>query len=378
MKSLNCSFINCTRTVTDNELNSTANHNLTKHHRGFNGNILDSGADFVEELVLRDSLYVVIPLTVLYSFILIAGISGNLINCWVITKIKRMHTTTNYYLFSLSVSDLLLLTSGLPQEIYLIWFRYPYIFGETFCVLRGLMAETSTNATVLTITAFSFERYIAICHPFLAYSVTNLTRTVRLILLIWVLALVFAAPQAFQFGLVAHGGPETLQCTLKRIILPHSFELSTIFFFIVPMILITYLYAMIGIKLKKSGKMKPSLKRKSLYNGNASSANTSRSSMFSQQRPERKISKMLIAVVVTFFLCWAPFHAQRLVAMYGTNSSLMMKIYDVVTYVSAIMYYTSSMMNPLLYQITSRKFRDAFKESIGLFYSRTPQDESCK
>ena len=109
---------------------SIANLNITTKYR----NVVDSHSDsdsyedtnianFVEDLVLRDSLYIVVPLTVLYSFILIAGILGNLINCWVITKIKRMHTTTNYYLFSLSVSDLLLLTSGLPQEIYFIWFR---------------------------------------------------------------------------------------------------------------------------------------------------------------------------------------------------------------------------------------------------------------
>lgn len=112
---------------------TTTGRNITeKSHPGPNFNFtkhrsialdLDLEQDIVEELVLRDSLYVVVPLTVLYSFILIAGIFGNLINCWVITKIKRMHTTTNYYLFSLSVSDLLLLTSGLPQEIYLLWFR---------------------------------------------------------------------------------------------------------------------------------------------------------------------------------------------------------------------------------------------------------------
>lgn len=76
-----------------------------------------------EELMLRDSLYIVIPLTILYSFILIAGVVGNIINCWVIVKIRRMHTSTNFYLFSLSVSDLLLLISGLPQEIYYIWYR---------------------------------------------------------------------------------------------------------------------------------------------------------------------------------------------------------------------------------------------------------------
>lgn len=32
-----------------------------------------------------------------------------------------MHTATNYYLFSLAVSDLLLLVLGIPQELFSLW-----------------------------------------------------------------------------------------------------------------------------------------------------------------------------------------------------------------------------------------------------------------
>lgn len=61
---------------------------------------------------VRDSLCFVIPLTFIYSIIFISGILGNVITCVVITRNKNMHTATNYYLFSLAVSDLLLLVSG--------------------------------------------------------------------------------------------------------------------------------------------------------------------------------------------------------------------------------------------------------------------------
>ncbi|KAJ6639907.1 Pyrokinin-1 receptor [Pseudolycoriella hygida] len=107
---------------------------------------------------VRDSLCFVIPLTFIYSLILISGILGNVITCIVITRNKNMHTATNYYLFSLAISDLLLLVSGLPQEIYNMWYRYPYPFDEAVCILQGFAAETSSNATVLTITAFTLER----------------------------------------------------------------------------------------------------------------------------------------------------------------------------------------------------------------------------
>lgn len=55
---------------------------------------------------------------------------------------------------------------GMPQDTYNIWFPHNYRFTHTICILQGLLSETSTNATVLTITSFTIERYIAICHPF--------------------------------------------------------------------------------------------------------------------------------------------------------------------------------------------------------------------
>lgn len=60
----------------------------------------------------RDPLYIVIPLTLVYSIIFLTGVLGNFITCIVISRNKSMHTATNYYLFSLAVSDLLLLVSG--------------------------------------------------------------------------------------------------------------------------------------------------------------------------------------------------------------------------------------------------------------------------
>lgn len=76
-----------------------------------------------ELMVKRDALYVVVPMTCMYALILVSGIVGNVSTCVVIARNKHMHTPTNYYLFSLAVSDLLLLAVGLPPEMYYIWSR---------------------------------------------------------------------------------------------------------------------------------------------------------------------------------------------------------------------------------------------------------------
>lgn len=75
-----------------------------------------------------------------------------------------------------------------------------------------------------------------------------------------------------------------------------------------------------------------------------------------------------VAVVVTFFLCWAPFHAQRIMAVYGKimkksfrSDDLFMRVYIVLTYISGISYFLSTCINPFLYNIMSHKFRNASK-----------------
>lgn len=198
----------------------------------------------------RDNLYIVLPITVIYSIIFVTGILGNIFTCIVIVRNKSMHTATNYYLFSLAISDLLLLVSGMPQEIYSIWSKWPYIFGNTFCVLRGLAAETSTNASVSTITLFTVERYLAICHPFVSHKMSKLSRATKHVVWLWVVALCLALPQALQFGVRETNG--VIMCLQTRVIIEHSFEISTFVFFFAPMALISVLYALIGLKLRES------------------------------------------------------------------------------------------------------------------------------
>ena len=53
-----------------------------------------------------------IPMTCVYIVMSITGIFGNLSVCCVILRIPSMRSATNYYLFSLAISDLLILLVG--------------------------------------------------------------------------------------------------------------------------------------------------------------------------------------------------------------------------------------------------------------------------
>ncbi|XP_030756692.1 pyrokinin-1 receptor-like [Sitophilus oryzae] len=330
---------------------------------------------------LSDSMYpleLALPFTIVYAVIFVTGVVGNISTCFVIAKNKSMHTATNYYLFSLAVSDMLLLISGLPPEMYRIWSPNTYIFGQILCSLQGFSAETSANATVLTITAFTVERYLAICHPFRSHKMSKLSRCVRVIIIIWSIALALAIPQAAQFGIdeTVENGEKCTQCTVVWNIFDHAFEASTIVFFVIPMVIITVLYILIGRQLKQSTAKRPSLTQ---HNSNSTSAgystyNNDIARRRRQTQAQNRVVKMLIAVVAAFFICWAPFHTQRLVAVYLASASPETQEkyyypYLYLVYTSGVLHYVSTCINPLLYHIMSNKYRNAFKKTFHNFCS---------
>lgn len=60
----------------------------------------------------RLQLSVLLPITIVYVGIFVTGVLGNIAVCVVIVNNTSLHTATNYYLFSLAVSDLTLLLLG--------------------------------------------------------------------------------------------------------------------------------------------------------------------------------------------------------------------------------------------------------------------------
>lgn len=223
---------------------------------------INSSSDaFLEEVLgpRRGDLYKVILLTLFYGVIFVTGIIGNICTCIVIARNKYMQTATNYYLFNLAVTDLLMLVFGVPFETYSFWSAYPWVFGGAFCIVRGLASETATYASILTITAFTVERYVAICHPMRAQTMSSLSRAFKVIVSVWILASLSAIPVVSQLGLVYvpdQNQQPIIQSALCSVVagkeLEHAFEISTFLFFLTPMTIITVLYALIGVTVKRS------------------------------------------------------------------------------------------------------------------------------
>ena len=146
----------------------------------------------------------------------------------------------------------------------------------------------------------SFRRYVAICHPFISHTMSKLSRAVKYVILIWLFALGLAVPQAIQFGVVFSRDingttiPDTAMCSRKWVIIDHAFEISTMLFFVAPMTIITVLYVLIGVKLRRS-RLLTGAKRNPIASGiNHSDYGRGRSS--SQRNVIRMLGEYIIFV----------------------------------------------------------------------------------
>lgn len=76
----------------------------------------------------------------------------------------------------------------------------------------------------------------------------------------------------------------------------------------------------------------------------------------------------LVAVVVAFFVCYAPLYLQRFLSAIMTlntklnaESQLFSKIMAYLYFISGTTYYFGSVINPILYNVVSNKYRRAFR-----------------
>ncbi|KAK3608461.1 hypothetical protein CHS0354_035466 [Potamilus streckersoni] len=224
--------------------------------------------------------------------------------------------------------------------------------------------EATSYASVMTITAFTVERYIAIRHPLKAHKIAKFSRCIRTIIAIWIIAFLCALPYAINTELFFYlhdknGLPitDSLTCNIPNKLehrMGFVFQLSTYVFFVLPMTVILVLYILIGLALRKAEKERIA-SDESNHGHDSSSSHAQR----------KVVLKLLVAVVVAFFICWAPYHAQRLLTVYNTKwTPALFDFQSSLFYISGVLYFVGSTVNPILYNVMSKRYQQAFKETI--------------
>ncbi|NXY41012.1 NMUR2 protein, partial [Ceuthmochares aereus] len=318
---------------------------------------LNSTEDYLAFLCGPRRSHLFLPMALVYSTIFIVGVVGNFLVCLVILKHRNMKTPTNYYLFSLAISDLLVLLLGMPLEVYEMWSNYPFLFGHVGCYFKTALFETVCFASILSVTTVSVERYIAILHPFRAKLESTRKRALRTIVVLWVLSVLFALPNTCTHGIMVQYFPNgtlvpgSATCTVVMPMWIYNciIQITSLLFYVLPMGVISVLYYLMGLRLK--GDKSLELEEMAV----------------NVQRPSRKsVTKMLFVLVMVFAVCWAPFHIDRLFFSFIVEwTEPLANIFNLIHVVSGVFFYLSSAVNPIIYNLLSQRFRMAFFSVIS-------------
>lgn len=159
--------------------------------------IVDKCPSIYQNFYLNPILFEKI-LLITYAFIYFIGVFGHAMTIIVINYNTYMHTNANKYLLNLAICDLVILIFNLPLEMLEIHI-HEWSLPIVFCSLKSICIELFSCSSILTIVAFTCERYFAIVHPIRFHKLNYFHRAQNVIIIIWFLSLLIGIPLGLSY-----------------------------------------------------------------------------------------------------------------------------------------------------------------------------------
>ena len=323
--------------------------NATVHALNMSGNFSNATFSPPDKAcdILDNSVSVKIVLILVYSTIMLSSLVGNALILVILHQRKELRKTTNFFIVNMAVSDFVYPISVIPLRLAKISSsstRWP--LGSTtgfFCKVIKFLFSTSYAVSAGSLVCIAVDRFVAVVFPMKAHLVSSRFRSV-VIVAIWIWAGMTNALDLYVYGLVELRNGETACTHFNNLIF--SFKIYKIvrigLFIIGPLIIITILYCVIAVTLKKQDR---SLRGTSVHQ--------------KDQRKQQAI-KMTVCVIASFYVCIFP--SALLNAL--NENQMSCSIFKMLRFSSDAMLYLSSSMNPIICIIFVQSFRQGFKEII--------------
>uniref|UniRef100_A0A8C2X4M0 Thyrotropin-releasing hormone receptor n=1 Tax=Cyclopterus lumpus TaxID=8103 RepID=A0A8C2X4M0_CYCLU len=286
------------------------------------------------------------------------GIVGNIMVVLVVLTTRHMRTPTNCYLVSLAIADLtVLVAAGLPNVSDSL--TGTWVFGHAGCLGITYLQYLGINVSSCSITAFTVERYIAICHPMKAQTVCTVSRAKRIIAVVWIFTCVYCMLWFFLVDIqVSQDGHVQCGYKVKRELYLPIYLIDFAIFYVIPLLFAIVLYGLIARVLYLR------YLKKGLKGGREEGGRGDQQG--SPGIRHLQVTKMLAVVVILFALLWMPYRTLVLINSFVPTPYL--DAWFVLFCRTCI--YANSAINPVIYNAMSQKFRSAFR---GLYHCQRPE-----
>ncbi|XP_051786920.1 pinopsin-like [Erpetoichthys calabaricus] len=250
-------------------------------------------------------------------------------------RYKKLRSPLNYILVNLAVADLLVTFFGSTISFSNNANGY-FLLGKSVCEFEGFMVSLTGIVGLWSLAILAFERYIVICKPMgdfrfqQKHAVIGCTFT-------WVWSLIWTTPPLFGWssyvpeGLRTSCGPNWYTGGTNN----NSYVMMLfITCFVMPLSMIIFSYGNLLVTLR-------------LVAAQQKESETT-------QRAEREVTRMVIAMVLAFLICWLPYATFAMVVAIDKDIVINPTLASMPSYFSK----TATVYNPIIYVFMNKQFRN--------------------
>lgn len=295
----------------------------------------------------------------------IIGITGNAVSVFALLKSKKLRNPTTIFIVNLCISDLLFSSFSMPLTAVTFIDR-KWNGSDALCRLFALFKFSNGIVSIFTVVAITMNRYVLIVYPKVYSKVYRKRNTAFMISILWLLPLVLLFLPFLDFWGTLKYDPEVGDCGVMdlngkspRIMI---FVVATVF----PSLLFIACYVKIYFVVRGSVRKVSRVETRPMPEGNCvfreskwlrkNSIANSNSAIYVNFRDRKEFRLLRIVLVLFIFFVLSTFPLAYV--------KIFHKEYDlpVMNVLGYIGYFSSNVINPIIYIVMSEDYRRAYKD----------------
>ena len=304
--------------------------------------ILDPG--YTSDMKYTYPIKVIFTSAMLFTFLV--SVMGNSLVIYVITKHRSMRTSTNCLIMNLAICDLLITAFQTPLFIKNLHTGYSWFegtLGTIICKVTAFGISLLVYCSVLNMVAIALDRFLAVARP-LKYRLASEWLVKIGIPVVWLSSCLLSINSVLVAKLQNYSEDRAPDCIKSEHSSPEEYiSVSCIAGSFVVLIV---LYSIICHRLCRRN----------------IPGEVSNNQQALAIRTARKVTLLMISVVIVFFVSWAPALVVVVANLFDTESAiniLIFKKYPILVIVSYWLILNSSASNPCLYFIFIERLRQS-------------------
>ncbi|XP_072534653.1 endothelin receptor type Aa [Salminus brasiliensis] len=301
--------------------------------------------------------------TIFFCIVFVVGMFGNSTLLRIIYKHKCMWNGPNALIASLALGDLIYITIAVPINLYkLITGYFPlagYAIGPYLCKLVPFLQKASVGITGLNLCALSVDRYRAVASWSRVQGVGIPLLTAVEIVVIWVLSIILAVPEAIVFNMkyFTYNNVPYHTCMLvpttdfMHLYIKWKDWWLFGFYFCMPLVCTGIFYTLMTLEMLTHRK------------------GSIRIALSDHLKQRQEVAKAVFSLVVIFALCWSPLHLSRLLKKLiyrdgDENRCDLLNLLLIMDHFGLMLATINSCINPIILYFVSKRFKNCFDSCL--------------